>query len=122
MKYAFLHHQEQKTSGKQKAHHLIYLGKGSFSSLRNEKFTDEDALKKAFMHYTIPETSKKGKINLAHYADEIRSMVTNMNITYISYADFKQFCLDNLEIVKQNRQIYKLLRGMIQELEERKLA
>jgi site-specific DNA recombinase len=26
-----------------------------------------------------------------------------MNITYISYADFKQFCLDNLETVKQNR-------------------
>lgn len=122
MKYWLLHHKEQQTSGVEKAYHLIYLGQGSFSSLRNEKFEDVYALKQAFAEYEIPATSKKWKIPLAEYADTIKKMVAEMSISYISYADLKQFCADHLEETEHNRQIHKLLSGMMEELESRKLV
>ena len=122
MKYAFLHYKEQETSGVQKVHHLIYLGKWAFTSLREEKFDDVEALKNAFTTYQIPQKSKKWKISLGQYTQEIRSMVEQMNISYILYTDLKQFCLDNLPDQKANRQLYKLLQGMIEELEMRRLA
>jgi hypothetical protein len=109
MKYGLLHHKEQLTSGVEKSYHLIYLGQGSFSSLRYEKFEDVYALKQAFAEYEIPAISKKGKIALAEYADIIKKMVAEMSISYISYEDLKQFCADHLEETGHNRQIYKLL-------------
>lgn len=122
MKYGLLHYKEQQTSWVEKAYHLIYLWKGSFSSLREEKFTDVYALKQAFAEYDIPETSKKGKIALAEYADVIKKMVAEMTISYISYEQLRDFCADHLEENEHNRQIHKLLSGMIAELEDRKLV
>jgi len=121
MKYAFLHHMEQKTSWVNKSYHLLYLGKWSFSSLREEKFQDVDCVKKAFMQYSLPEVSNKWKHKLAEHSDIIKQMVADMTISYITYADLYCFCEKHLDAMKDNYQIYKLLKWMMNELEERKL-
>jgi hypothetical protein len=122
MKYGLLHHKEYETSWIKKKYHLIYLGKGDFSSLWKEKFNWVSELKEAFAKYQIPEVSKKWWIPLAEYEDAIKSMVAEMTISYINYNDVKDFCATHLPHVTHSRQIYKLLQWMILELEDRELA
>lgn len=120
MKYALLHIKEQELSGIQKDYNLIYLGKGDFSSLWQEKFESVEDLKSAFEAYDIP--AEKSKIELTPYHNQIRQMVDKMSITYISYQDVYAFCRQHLSHVQHDRQLHKLLVGMMNELTERSLA
>ena len=122
MKYAFLHEKTQQYAKTKRKDILIYLGQGGFSKLWKEGYESVSALKEAFASYAIPKVSKKGAIQLADYAPQIKQRVADMTIVSITYDDLKAFCLHCMQTNPNNRQITKLMQGMIDELELRGLV
>jgi len=122
MKYALLHYLEYETSKIKKSYSLIYLGKWNFESLREKWYKTIEELKDGFSQYQISDKSKKWSINLSKYHSAIKEMVKTMTISYISYNDIKDFCIETLPQVKSNFQVEKLLMWMVEELEMRKLV
>lgn len=122
MKYALLQQLEYEKSWIEKKYYLIYIWKGAFAQQRQEKFETVYELKKAFRNHEIPNTSKNWKLDYSPYKDKIHEMMDKMIIGYINYDDMKQFCEEALPLVEQNKQVKKLLMGLIDELTERNLT
>jgi len=116
MKYIFLHIKDCERVWKNKKLNLIYLAKWEFKNLFKEKFNNIDELKKEFQDFEIPKITKKGNNNLEEYFEKIKEIWKNMDIDFISYLDFKNFCIKNR---KSNE---KLFSWIINELENRKLV
>ena len=126
MKYAMLFHFSQKNDLKAKDNHLIFIGKGNLKNQFKEKFTSTDLIKDNLNTSLIPETTRKGNINLIEQKEDIISVAKAMSITFINY----QNIFDLLTLVKDNTDtsspyfdtVFKLINGLKEELISRKLS
>jgi len=116
MKYIFLHIKDCERTGEDKKLILIFLAKWNFKNLFKEKYKDIWELKKEFQEFNIPKITKKWNNNLEKYFKKIKEIWKDMEIDFINYWEFKNFCIKN----KNSNE--KLFSWIIDELDNRKLV
>jgi hypothetical protein len=107
-------------------YYLIYVGRDKFSSLFKEKFQDIDLVQPHLDIAHLPDTTKKGNINLVPHKKKIIKIGKAVNLSFVNYQDLYDIfenCIQSID--KHNpyaETIEKLLSGMNNELVFRKLA
>ncbi len=121
MKYIFLHIKDCERENKQKELNLIFLWKNNFSNLWKEKFENIDELKAEFKKYEISDKMKKWDVDLLEYKEKIKEFWIEMNIWFLNYIDFSNFCEKQVKENKNDDKLIWLFEWLIQEFNERKL-
>ncbi len=125
LKYAMLFYFEQKHSGIGKECNLIFFGFGSFSNLFKEKPASVEELKRNLSVDMLPDFTKKGGVSLLGEKQAIVDVATSMTIAFVSYLDVYTLLneikcgIDKLS--PYHDAPYKLIDGMLNELETRGL-
>ena len=121
MKYIYLHIKDCERENKEKKLVLIFLWNWEFKNLWKEKYENIDKLKEEFSCYEVADETKKWKVDLRKYKDKIKHLANDMNIWFFNYTDFNNFCLKNIKENKNDEILVKLLSGLVEEINKRKL-
>ena len=87
MKYATLFHFTELHHEMEFAHHLIYVGRDNFSTMFKEKFFSIDIVQSAIEMAHIPDTTKKGYVNLIPHKERITKIAKNLHLSFVSYQE-----------------------------------
>lgn len=125
MKYFLLSLLEGEALKNQKIFHLLFIGKGNFSNLFEERFESVGELQKAFAAFSMPDTSRNGGIDLKRYHEKIRKLAQKAEIAYISYGDMYNFFKEEREKYAGGNNgaetVCKLIDGLLDEIRAREL-
>ncbi|MBW4540663.1 MAG: hypothetical protein KME43_16165 [Myxacorys chilensis ATA2-1-KO14] len=125
LKYAMLFYFEQRHSGLAKECNLIFFAPGTFGELFREPVVSIEALKSSFSVDMLPNTTRKGGINLMAHKETIVELARSMRIGFVSYSEVYTR-LNDLKLGIDKLSPYsdaplKLIDGMLNELEMRGL-
>jgi hypothetical protein len=126
LKYVLLGLAEELESGRQKVHHLGFLGRGDFASQWKERFRDPAELKKAATQADLALFLSRQPSRLNEHLPRFTEILANLHIGFSTYADFALF----LEAAQppasdgsEGASVYrKLIQGVVGEFKHRKLA
>jgi hypothetical protein len=119
-KYALLYTLEDEAEGLERAHYLLYLAPGEFSTLWGEPIDSVTALKAHLADYALPAETSKRHIPLEAHHAKIRQNIAQMKIAHLTYQQLFDFLGVRIQAIKSERgpdsSELKLLKGMQAEL------
>lgn len=126
LKYALLGLAEEIADGCQKEHFLGFLGRGAFAAQWKEGFRNPTELKKAAVKAAHLSFLRGHGHRFGAHLTRFRKIVAGLNIGSMTYGDLALF-LERAQPPASDRSqgagVYrKLIRGLVGELRERKLA
>lgn len=126
LKYVLLGLAEELESGRQKVHHLGFLGKGDFASQWKERFRDPAELKKAATQADLALFLSRQPSRLSEHLPRFTEILANLCIGFSTYADFALFleaAQPSASDGSEGASVYrKLIQGVVGEFKHRKLA
>lgn len=126
LKYVLLGLAEELESGRQKVHHLGFLGRGDFASQWKERFRDPAELKNAAAQTDLALFLSRHPSRLGASLPRFAEILATMHIGFSTYADLASL-LEAAQPTASDRSdgagVYrKLIQGVVGEFKHRKLA
>ena len=126
MKYATLFHFTELHHEMEFAHHLIYVDRDNFSTMFKEKFFSIDIVQSAIEMAHIPDTTKKGYVNLIPHKERITKIAKNLHLSFVNYQELYNIFSYFVNYIDASNPfsetIIKLFSGMNNELVFRELV
>lgn len=126
LKYAILFNFSELYHERKFKYYLIYVGCNNFNTIFKEKFPTIDLVQPALQIAHIPDTTKRGDINLMPHKEKIIKIAKDMNLSFVNYQGLYNILEDFIKSIDSNNPfsetITKLLSGMNNELIFRKLV